>query len=171
RGVKGARRSGSEVGGGERGGRWGRRESCGGPGGRASASAASQSRRDWLADASQPVRTADDDQGSERDPEALHGDRYAERSVERGDQPVAEHRFVEAREVVERRVDEILRLEHLPRGLDVERFVRVPDRGVAERDEIHRDCGSQQNPQNSVCSVYSAARLSAVVSGGNGGAP
>jgi hypothetical protein len=67
--------------------------------------------------------------------------------IEPGDDPVAQDRLVDAGLVVERREDVVAALDHLARRLDVERFVRVPDRRAIEIDEIRADCQYEQEGQ------------------------
>jgi len=69
----------------------------------------------------------------------LHADRDAECFVERRDDPVAQDRLVQPREVIECRTDEIAALNHLARRLDVERFVRIPNRRPVEVYEVRQN--------------------------------
>ena len=69
----------------------------------------------------------------------------AEQVVQAGDYPVAQHRLVHPGFAVEDRVQVVAREDHLARRIDIERFVRVPNRVGAQAEE-QQDNSRDQKP-------------------------
>ncbi len=82
------------------------------------------------------IRGREDPHGANGDRQPLHTNGDAEQTIEAADDPVAQDRLVEPRLVVEGGTDVVTALDHLARGLYVERLVRVPDCRVSEPDEV-----------------------------------
>ena len=101
---------------------------------------------------SENERRDDQHHPAKRDRDALYANRHAKQVIEASNDPVAQHGLVDARLVVEHRIDVVATLHHFARRLDIERLVRIPDGRAAKIDEIRTDGEKEHQPMlNAEC--------------------